>query len=114
MITERYGLILEVRPEAITEYKRAHAAVWPGVLQLLTECHIRNYSIFLREVDPGKFYLFAYYEYTGRDFNGDMKKMAASEEMRRWWDLCEPWQKPVPTRMEGEWWARMEEVFHHD
>jgi hypothetical protein len=44
----------------------------------------------------------------------EFQKMAASEEMRRWWDLCEPWQKPVPTRMEGEWWARMEEVFHHD
>jgi L-rhamnose mutarotase len=26
----------------------------------------------------------------------------------------EPMQKPVATRQEGEWWARMDEVFHLD
>ncbi|TIM36778.1 MAG: L-rhamnose mutarotase, partial [Mesorhizobium sp.] len=25
-----------------------------------------------------------------------------------------PCQEPLPTRKEGEWWASMDEVFHHD
>ncbi|RUU39490.1 L-rhamnose mutarotase, partial [Mesorhizobium sp. M6A.T.Ce.TU.002.03.1.1] len=23
-------------------------------------------------------------------------------------------QEPLPTRKDGEWWASMDEVFHHD
>ena len=110
---KRYGLVLEVRREKIQEYKRLHAAVWPGVLNLITECNIHNYSIFLRETEPSRFYLFAYFEYRGNDFKADMAKMAANPEIRRWWDLCEPCQVPVPTALEGEWWADMKEVFHH-
>ncbi|TIM22767.1 MAG: L-rhamnose mutarotase, partial [Mesorhizobium sp.] len=30
------------------------------------------------------------------------------------WALCMPCQEPLPTRKEGEWWASMDEVFHHD
>jgi L-rhamnose mutarotase len=111
---KRYGLVLGVRPEKIAEYKRLHAEVWPGVLALISECHIGNYSIFLRETDPGRFHLFAYFEYRGTDFKADMAMMAASPEMRRWWDVCEPCQSPVPTALEGDWWAQMEEVFHLD
>jgi L-rhamnose mutarotase len=43
-----------------------------------------------------------------------MERMKADPVMRRWWDLMEPMQEPLPTRAEGEWWARMEEVFRHE
>ena len=111
---QRYGMVLEVKADKLQEYKRLHAAVWPGVLKMIAECHIRNYSIYLGELTAGRFYLFSYFEYHGTDFAADMAKMAADQTTQRWWALCKPCQQPIPTRAEGEWWAAMEEVFHCD
>jgi L-rhamnose mutarotase len=105
----RYGQVLRVRPERFEEYRRHHAAVWPEVLATITRCQIRNYSIYHKDN-----VLFAYFEYWGDDFAADMKRMAADPATRRWWALMEPMQDPLPTRAPGEWWARMEEVFHLD
>lgn len=105
---QRYGMVIGVRPEKLDEYKKLHAAAWPDVLAKITECHIRNYSIYHKDG-----YLFSYFEYHGDDFAADMAKMAADPTTQKWWELCEPCQKPLETRREGEWWAQMEEVFHH-
>ena len=37
---KRYGSVIKVRPEAIAEYKRYHAAVWPAVLDMIRKCNI--------------------------------------------------------------------------
>ena len=106
---QRFGQLIGVKPEKLEEYKRYHAAVWPGVLDMITKCNIRNYSIFEKDN-----LLFAYFEYVGDDFAADMAKMAADPETQRWWDIMMPCQAPIPTRAEGEWWVTMEEVFHWD
>ena len=106
---KRYGQVIGVRPEDFERYKKYHAAVWPGVLKMIGQCNIHNYSIFHWE---GK--LFAYFEYTGKDFTADMAKMAADPVTQKWWAVMEPMQDPVATRKPGEWWADMEEVFHLD
>jgi len=106
---ERYGMVINVKPEKIEEYKELHAAVWPEVLERITESNIRNYSIYL--IDNT---LFSYMEYIGHDFDADMKKMAADPVTQKWWDVCMPCQAPLESRQEGEWWANMEEVFHQD
>jgi len=106
---QRHGSVIKVRPEKFEEYKRLHADVWPGVLQMIRECNIRNYSIYHKDG-----YLFSYFEYYGKDFKADMAKMAADPTTQKWWKVCEPCQDPLPTRAEGEWWANMEEVFHTD
>jgi L-rhamnose mutarotase len=111
---ERYGMVVGIKPEKIDEYKRLHAAAWPGVLAKIKECHIRNYSIYLREIEKGQYLLFSYFEYTGDDFAADMAKMAADPETQRWWRETDPCQSPIPTRGEKEFWSRMEEVFHTD
>lgn len=111
---KRFGSVIEVRPGKIEEYKRLHAAVWPGVLRMITACNIRNYSIYLRRMPDGRHCLFSYFEYTGTDFSGDMARMAADPTTQEWWAVCEPCQQPFDDRAEGEWWAGMEEVFHHD
>ena len=111
---ERYGMVIGVRPDMIGQYKDLHAAAWPGVLAKIKECHIRNYSIYLREVEKGQYLLFSYFEYTGDDFAADMAKMAADPETQRWWKETDPCQSPVPTRGPDEFWSRMEEVFHLD
>ena len=111
---KRYGMVIGLRAEKIEEYKRLHAAVWPDVLQMIKRCNIRNYSIYLRQLDNGRHYLFSYFEYAGKDFAGDMAKMAADPTTQRWWDVCKPCQEPVAHRAKNEWWANMEEVFHQD
>jgi L-rhamnose mutarotase len=106
---KRYGMVIGLRPEAEQEYKRYHADVWPKVLEVIRECNIRNYSIYLKD---GK--LFSYFEYCGPDFAADMARMAADPTTQQWWAIMNPMQDPVDTRKEGEWWAEMEEVFHLD
>jgi len=104
---KRFGHIIQVRPEKLEEYKELHQKVWSSVLKKINECNIRNYTIFYH-----RGLLFSYYEYVGSDHAGDMKKMAADPETRKWWALTDPCQQPVETAHEGEWWAEMEEVFH--
>jgi L-rhamnose mutarotase len=107
----RMGRVIRLRPERVVEYKRLHAAVWPTVLARISACHIRNYTIFLREPEN---LLFATWEYHGTDFAADMEAMAADPDTQRWWALTDPCQEPLASREVGEWWATMEEVFHHD
>lgn len=106
---KRYGSVIKIRPEKLEEYKELHANPWPGVLEQITKSNIRNYSIYLKDG-----YLFSYFEYTGNDFEADMAEMAKDSVTQAWWKLTDPCQEPLSTRAEGEWWASMEEVFHHD
>jgi len=111
---KRCGSVIGLRPEKLEEYKKLHAAVWPDVLKMIHTCHIRNYSIYLRRLDDGRHCLFAYFEYTGTDFDADMAKMAADPTTQRWWAACKPCQQPLADRAPDEWWSTMEEVFHQD
>jgi L-rhamnose mutarotase len=106
---KRYGQLLRVRPERFEEYRAYHARVWPEVLATIRACNIRNYSIYHKDS-----FLFAYYEYLGNDHDADMARMAADPKTREWWSIMMPMQEPMATCVEGEWWARMEEVFHTD
>ena len=99
---KRYGMVLKVRPEKFEEYKRLHADVWPGVLKKISECHVRNYSIYHRDG-----FLFSYFEYHGNDFGADMARMAADATTQKWRAVCKPCQEPLETRAPDEWWANM-------
>lgn len=106
---KRYGSVIKIKPKKLEEYKKIHINIWPEVAKTITECNIKNYSIFHKDG-----YLFSYFEYVGKDFNKDMAKMAADSTTQEWWDVCMPMQEPLDTRKKGEWWAEMEEVFHQD
>jgi L-rhamnose mutarotase len=106
---KRYGQVIRLKSGALESYKRYHAAVWPEVAAMITACNIRNYSIFHKDGT-----LFAYFEYVGQDFEGDMARMAADPKTQEWWAIQKPLQEPIPTRAAGEWWADLEEVFHQD
>jgi L-rhamnose mutarotase len=108
---QRYGWVTGVKPEKIEYYKKLHANPWPAVNRMLKECHVRNYSIYLAELEPGKFTLFSYLEYTGDDFAADMKKMAADPETQRWWKETDPCQQPPATKKDPGIWMDMERVY---
>ena len=106
---QRFGWVIKVKPEKLEEYKKLHANPWPEVNAMLKECNVQNYSIYYRDGQ-----LFSYLEYTGENFDADMKKMAADSITNEWWKLTDPCQEPVDSAEEGVWWADMEEVYHID
>jgi L-rhamnose mutarotase len=106
---KRFGQLIGLKPKDLERYKKFHQEVWPEVLAMINECSIRNFSIFYKDG-----LLFAYFEYTGVDFESDMARMALHPKTQEWWAIMMPMQSPVDSRAEGEWWANMDEVFHCD
>jgi L-rhamnose mutarotase len=104
---KRFGQVIRVKPERFEEYKRYHADVWKGVLQTISACNMRNYSIYHKDG-----FLFAYFEYVGDNYAADMAKMAADPTTQKWWAIMNPMQEPLPNSAPGERWSDMEEVFH--
>jgi L-rhamnose mutarotase len=102
------GMVIGIRPERIAEYRELHAAVWPDVLVKISECNIRNYSIFLREPEN---LLFSYFEYHGQDFEADSAAMAADPATQKWWAINMPCQRRLDSAKEGEWWSAMPSIF---
>jgi L-rhamnose mutarotase len=105
----RFGQAIRVRTESIEAYERLHTAPWPGVLERIHACNIRNYSIYRHEE-----MLFAYFEYVGDDFAADMALMAADPTTQEWWALTDAMQEPFPEREPGSWWLTLPEIFHTD
>ncbi|WP_342331238.1 L-rhamnose mutarotase [Pedobacter sp. FW305-3-2-15-E-R2A2] len=111
---KRFGSVTGLKPEKLEHYKRLHANAWPAVLKKIKECNIRNYSIYLQKIGEA-YYLFSYFEYTGANFDADMKKMADDPETQRWWKETDPCQQPLPeTAAKKQIWTNMEQVFHTD
>lgn len=108
-MVRRMGMVIAVRPEKLGEYKRLHAEPWPEMNAALSAANITNYSIFLREPEN---LLFGYWEYTGADYEADMKWLGEQDVTHRWLALTDPCQSRLETAGEGEWWSPLDEVFH--
>jgi len=105
---ERHALVVGVRREKRDEYLALHRAVWPGVEQKMTECGIRNYSIFILGDT-----LFAYYDYVGDDHDADMRRIAADPVSQEWWTLTDPCQVRIAPEVDpGSLWQPIEEIWH--
>lgn len=104
---KRVGMVIEIRPECIDDYRELHADRNSGVRNLLTKYHLHNFSIFLHEVG-GRWLEFGYYEYTGDDFVVDMAKLDAEPQNQEWLALCNPMQNPLDG---GSGWSVMERIY---
>ena len=69
---------LQVKPDHIEQYRTAHAAVWPDMLEALKATGWNNYSIFLR---PDGL-IIGYFETD--DLQANLDGMAATEVNARW------------------------------
>ena len=107
---KRVGMVIQLQPEKLEDYKRLHADSNPGVRDLLKKHNLRNFSIFLQEID-GKWYEFAYCEYSGTDFEGDMALFDAEPRNIEWMKLCDPMQMPLPG---AKSWSKMERVYFNE
>ena len=107
---KRFGSVIGLNAEKEAYYRELHADTWPSVLEQIKKSSMRNYSIYVTEID-GKRYLFSYFEYTGTDLESDMSAMADDPETQRWWKETDPCQFQLPTRKPGANWSEMEMVF---
>jgi L-rhamnose mutarotase len=107
---KRVGMVIRLKAKMIEEYKRIHADDHAGVRDLLQKYNMRNFSIFLHQLEDGNYYEFGYYEYTGNNFEEDMKLLAAEPRNKAWLEICEPMQIPL----EGaESWTVMERIYYN-
>jgi len=109
----RIAQIVRLKRSSLQAYKDCHAAVWPEVLKQIKDCNITDYSIFL---DERSMTLFASMKWTGTDFEGDMRAMAANPKVREWWQMTDGMQESFLEGSTGStdpkgWWVGLEEVF---
>ncbi|WP_156253028.1 L-rhamnose mutarotase [Pseudactinotalea terrae] len=74
----RYCFINRVRPDRLTEYAAAHAAVWPEMLEALRDSGWRDYSLYLS--DDGL--LVGHFE--ADDYDAAQQAMTRTEVNPRW------------------------------
>ena len=106
----RVGMVIGIKSENIAAYKALHADSNPGARDLLSKYHRKNFTIYLRQLEGGRYYLFGYYEYDGSDYQGDMARLAAEQRNKNWLSVTDPMQIPLPGQ---RGWATMEEVYHN-
>ena len=73
MQIQRFGSVIKVKPEKLEQYKKLYATAWPGVLEMISECNGRNYTIYSKDG-----FLVSFFEYTGENYKAEMRKMAAA------------------------------------
>ena len=103
-------MVIGIKPDRISAYETLHAASNPGVRDLLTKYHMHNFSIFLNKLENDRYYLFGYYEYSGRNYKADMEKLAAEPRNQEWLSTTDPMQIPLPGERS---WSIMREAYHN-
>ena len=101
----RYAFKLRIKPEAIEEYDREHARVWPELLAKLKEVGISEYSIFRR----GQELILCM---RVEDFEAAWAQLEQDPVNQRWQEFMAPLFEPVPGIEPGERFAMMREVFY--
>ena len=104
---KRVGMVIGIHEDKTANYKQLHTDSNPGVRDLLTKYHMRNFSIYLQKID-GKYYEFGYYEYTGKNYEADMARMGKEARTIEWLKVCDPLQIPLPG---SKSWTKMERVY---
>ncbi|HET9094025.1 MAG TPA: L-rhamnose mutarotase [Solirubrobacteraceae bacterium] len=103
---QRVCFVMRVRPEAMAEYRRRHAEVWPEMLDALRRTGWRNYSLFT----AGDGMVIGYVETD--DFQAALDAMQREPVNARWQTEMAPMFEvhAAPDRSLD----RLEEIFHLD
>jgi len=97
---KRFGFKMKLYPGFKEEYRKRHSEIWPGLVKLLKQEGICNYSIF---IDEETNILFAYQEQSGGSSSQDLGQ---TEIVQKWWkymaDIMEtnPDNSPVTIPLE--------------
>jgi L-rhamnose mutarotase len=105
-MSERVCFVMRVRQEALAEYVRRHAEVWPEMLAALSEAGWRNYSLY----STGDGTIVGYCEVD--DFQAALAAMQDEDVNTRWQAEMAPMfevQAAPDATLE-----RLQEIFHLD
>ena len=105
----RKGMVRAIKPECIKDYKKTHSDVWPEILERITKCKIKNYSVFAQGDR-----LFSFFEYYGENFENDTKIMRDNSKFQEWERVHEHMFMPLENRTKDEGWIELEEVFRKE
>lgn len=103
---KRFVLHSYLKPEKVEEYAELHRNAWPEIVKIIDECHIHHYSISLKGNE-----VFTYYEYTGDDYDADMKIMESYPIMQHWWSFTRPC---FMDHDQGHYYDDLDEVFYKE
>ena len=108
----RHVLTLDLRDDqdAVDAYREYHAHIWPEVARSLVDAGVRNMDIHLL----GRRLVMIVELQEGLDLRRVFEDHLASPHPRvaEWERLMKSLQQRAPGARDGEWWARMEPVFH--
>jgi len=102
-----FGQIGKLKPNKIHEYQELHQNAWPEVLNMIKQCNMMNYSIFLHGDIA-----FAYFEYIGEDFKADMIKMEADKITQEWWKNTKPCFETYVMSETDAYYTDMKQIFY--
>jgi L-rhamnose mutarotase len=108
---KRVGMVVKIKKGKLEEYKKLHADSNPGVRDLLTKYGMHNFSIYIVRLADSAWYEFGYYEYWGKDLEGDMQKLAEEPRNKRWLELCDPLQEGILPDQQG--WKQMDRLYYN-
>lgn len=108
------GQIGRIKPECIERYCQLHEVdiyteKWKGIRQLIADCNIQNYNIFIEDD-----VVFGYYEYVGNDYAADMQKMADDPLNKLWWAQTRPCFTKYKEDSAEAFYSDMRQIFHLD
>ncbi|MGA2924590.1 MAG: L-rhamnose mutarotase [Solirubrobacteraceae bacterium] len=103
---QRICFTLQVRTDAVAEYRARHAAVWPEMREALRDTGWRNYSLFLR--DDGL--LIGYVEC--ENFDASVAAMQEREVNERWQAEMAPLFALAEGATPDRAMAPLPEIFH--
>lgn len=107
-----YGSIVGLDPAKEKLYRELHANVWPEVVAAITKANIRNFTVYLTEIESRR-YLVSTFEYIGSDPAKDFASMAADPVTReKWWPITDGCQIRLPGTPAGAQWRSMERINH--
>jgi L-rhamnose mutarotase len=107
-----FGSVVELKGEKEKLYRELHADVWADVVQAIAKANIRNYHIYLAELE-GKKFLFSYFEYHGKDMEKDFASMGDDKTTKeKWWPITDGCQERIPGTSEGSQWMNLESLMH--
>ncbi|MFI8287850.1 L-rhamnose mutarotase [Streptomyces sp. NPDC085614] len=103
---QRVCFLLKVRTDRLAEYRERHSAVWPEMLEALSNSGWRNYSLFLREDGL----LVGYLE--TEDFAAARALMEATGVNVRWQAEMAPFFEALDGQAPDASMLPLSEVFH--
>ncbi len=103
----RRATVATLKPEKRDFYLELHANPWPEVLEEMARHNHHHHSVFIQGNK-----LFQYLEYTGDDFEEDMRQMRLNPTMQEWWRLCAECVEPGENGEEA--WQVIEEIFRNE